>query len=295
MNKKYTLIFSGLIFIVALGFIFAGFNKKQTPLDPQAPLEVSYSCAEGELKAVFNNVTNVVTLVFADERTLILPQVVSGSGIRYEKDKVVFLGKGENAFVTEDEKNIFNNCIAGSVTSLNTEKKLFTSQDKTFSFSYPKNFVLSGGGVGYTESWQQEATTPGMVLAVVSASRSLYPKTNFSEGIFKVGVSSDPQALTSCLAEASGALLKKTNAVINGISYIKFVYSGAGAGNYYETTSYRKIADGQCYALEYMIHSTNIQNYSPDQGISEYDKKEIVGLFDDIVVSFKILEDKKGL
>jgi hypothetical protein len=237
----------------------------------------------------------VVTLVFADERTLILPQVVSGSGIRYEKDNVAFLGKGENAFVTENEKNIYNNCVAGSVTSLNTEKKLFTSQDKIFSFSYPKNFTLSGGGIGYTESWQQEATTSGMVLVVVSASRSLYPKTNFSEGIFKVGVSSDPQALTSCLTEASGALLKKTNVTINGIPYVKFVYSGAGAGNYYETTSYRRITDDQCYALEYMIHSTNIQNYSLDQGVSEYDKKEILKLFDDIVVSFKLLEDKKSL
>lgn len=63
-----------------------------------------------------------------------------------------------------------------------------------------------------------------------------------------------------------------------------------GAGNYYETTSYRTVYNDECYAIEYTIHSTNIDNYSPDQGITKFDKEKITSILDAMVQSFNLIQ-----
>ena len=76
---------------------------------------------------------------------------------------------------------------------------------------------------------------------------------------------------------------------IGSMKFTKITLSDAGAGNFYNTTSYRTIYHNQCYAIEYTIHSTNIGNYSPDQGITEFDQTKIVPLLENMVQSFKFL------
>jgi hypothetical protein len=98
------------------------------------------------------------TLVLSDGRMLVLPQVVSGSGTRYEKGAIAFVGKGSNAFLTENGATTYENCIAGATSGGMTGDtgagtKTFTDSSKTFSFAYPSMFSVTGGGVGYSTDW----------------------------------------------------------------------------------------------------------------------------------------------
>jgi len=65
--------------------------------------------------------------------------------------------------------------------------------------------------------------------------------------------------------------------------------SDPGAGNIYDTTSYKTIKNNMCYAVEYTVHSTNINNYSPDQNIKEFDKVKIENILNEMVKSFRFL------
>lgn len=74
-----------------------------------------YRCEDGTaLTATFSppeQAEGTAELVFADGRKLVLPQVVSADGGRYEKDDVEFWIKGKGAMLT----------IAGKMTNCVTE------------------------------------------------------------------------------------------------------------------------------------------------------------------------------
>ncbi|MDB5194053.1 MAG: hypothetical protein JWN50_67 [Parcubacteria group bacterium] len=161
--------------------------------------------------------------------------------------------------------------------------------DSRFTFVYPKDLAVTGAPTVKTKSWRQNATTTGFLVAVVSVPKSFMPGTNFSDAKFTVGVSTDKAELSGSgcpsginFSENGGA----TAVPIHNQTYTKITQSGAGAGNLYETTSYFTIRDGSCYALEYTIHSTNLGNYDPSQGITAFDKTKITALLDTIVRSF---------
>jgi hypothetical protein len=126
-----------------------------------------------------------------------------------------------------------------------------------------------------------------MLLAKATLPRETQPKTNFSGATFTVGTSADSDAVTGCTTNAlDGTGTNKGAAVINGVNFTKFETSDAGAGNFYDTTSYRTVRNNQCYAIEYTIHSTNIGNYSPDQGIKAFDKLSVQKVLEQMVQSF---------
>jgi len=114
------------------------------------------------------------------------------------------------------------------------------------------------------------------------------PNTNFSNAYLTVGASTVPKEITSCTNPGSGEV-KEGMKDISGYPFTRFAKNGAAAGNLYETVSYRGLLDGDCYALEYTIHSTNIANYSPDQNIKEFDKAKVQNEFEKIIASFKFL------
>jgi hypothetical protein len=150
---------------------------------------------------------------------------------------------------------------------------VFTDSAKTFSFLYPNIF---------------SATTTADALAEVDIPRSYMPMTNFAEAKFAVLVSGDATIVANCLTPTNGEKsLGQTN--INGLTFTKITLSDAGAGNFYDVTNYRVLRNAQCYAVELIIHSTNIGNYSPDQGITQFDENKIQGMLDGIVQTFKFL------
>jgi len=285
MNKTFAWVI-GILLVVAAGVYFAQ-HRQATPLPPVPQETVAdYYCQEGTIIATFG--TSSVKLNLSDGQALTLPQTVSASGIRYEQGTVLFASKGNQAFLQENGTSTYSNCVAGTQASANNTN-IFTDGSKTFSFVYPNSFTLSGGELGYTQSWRQGTTDLGMMLAVVTIPRSFQPQTNFSEAKFTVGTSSDVNAVAACLTDTSGNSAQGTTTTINGVPYTVFSFGDAGAGNFYQTTSYRTVRDGQCYAIEYTVHSTNIGNYPPEQHITAFDEAKVKSALEGIVRSFKFL------
>ncbi|KKR13501.1 MAG: hypothetical protein UT43_C0043G0008 [Parcubacteria group bacterium GW2011_GWC1_39_29] len=280
MNKKNIILVMVIVVVGIAGFYI--YRIKEQPVTNV----VTYYCEEGTIAANYGK--NEVSLSLKDGRKFTLPQAISGSGIRYELGVTTFSSKGDNAFLTENNVNTYNNCVSGTQTSANSINT-YTDTSKTFSFNYPDQFVLSGGEMGYSQNWRSGTTDLGMILSVVHIPRSFIPSTNFSEAKFTVGTSADSNAVKNCLIADGGNGVITGEATIGGRKFTKLNFTDAGAGNYYETTSYRMLYNNQCYAVEYTIHSTNIYNYSPDQDIKEFDKAKITSILEAIVQSFKTI------
>ncbi|MBA3789149.1 hypothetical protein H0X32_01995 [Patescibacteria group bacterium] len=181
-----------------------------------------------------------------------------------------------------------------SLATSSVAMKSYTDRGQTFSLSYPETFTFVGkddGFAHYAQGWLQSAATLGSVLVRITVPSSFEPKTNFVDATFGVGSSADRDAIAQCLMapQSSGPVLPKTTVTIHGVEYTKFISSDAGAGNVYENTSYRTVRNGQCYGVEYTIHSSNIGNYSRDQGITAFDQAKIHAALEGIVQSFKFL------
>ncbi len=167
----------------------------------------------------------------------------------------------------------------------------YTDSAKTFSITYPKEFIFVAGGAKNpavpTQQWMSGATVKGSSLATVYIPRLFQPKTNFSEATVNVGVSSDKIALTSCTSpQPNAGQVAIGNVTINNVPFTIISSTDAGAGNLYDVTSYRTVYKNKCYNIETVVHSTNIGNYSPDQGITAYDKDTVQKTLENIVNSF---------
>ncbi len=180
-----------------------------------------------------------------------------------------------------------NNSIPKNIPDSLT--KSFVNTKENFSFYYPKNLTISDQTILDTNLWRNNNQTLGELLVSVSAPKSLQPNTNFSSAKFNVGMSPDAKAVQNCLVAENGEVFVEEK-TINNVIYKKSTLSDAGAGNFYETTSYRTIRNNKCYAVEYIIHYTNIGAYSPDQGIKEFDKDLIKNMMEEIAQSFKFID-----
>jgi membrane-bound inhibitor of C-type lysozyme len=247
---------------------------------------VKYYCQEGVLRATYG--TSSVKLILKNGSTINLPQTMSASGIRYEKGTIVFISKGDNAYIMEKNIITYTNCIAGNET-ISQDTSTFTDQGKTFSFSHPSQFILSGGELGYTPNWSYNSSGSGLILAVVGIPQTYLPKTNFGEAKFTVSTSADPDEVKNCLISNYGSFSTTTKVTIGDRKFTKITFTDAGAGNYYDVTTYRTVYNGQCYAVEYLIHSLNIGNYTPDQGIKQFDRLKISLALEGMAQSFKFL------
>lgn len=176
-----------------------------------------------------------------------------------------------------------------TVTDPTTTTNSFTDEAHTFSFIYPSIGVLTSSPTEDSIEWRQNTERKGSLLAKVVIPDTIQPKTNFRDARFTVGTSSDTTAVRTCLTDAMGGTGKGTKVTIGGIEFTKQSMSDAGAGNLYDTTSYRTVHSGQCYAVEYTIHTTQLLNYPVEAGITAYDKAAITTLMEGIVQSFKFL------
>ena len=146
---------------------------------------IDYFCDKGTIDATY--ASGSVSLAISDGRSITLAQTESGSGVRYQTQigadgmpqQIVFQGEGNNAFLTEDNKTTYNNCVAGTETSSTSGTALYTDGSKLFSFAYPTQFSLSGGEMGYTQNWRSEATSSGLEFVVVTIPSSLERKNQF--------------------------------------------------------------------------------------------------------------------
>jgi len=163
----------------------------------------------------------------------------------------------------------------------------FADSNKVFSYEYNSLFTAGEGQNTPSTNWRVNTTQTGTLLSKVTIPKSYMPGTNFSDADLTVGRSTDINALRTCSTDAVNGEVKDGTRVIDRGDFTKFTLSDAGAGNLYDTTSYRGLVDGYCYVIEYTIHSTNIGNYSPDQGIKEFDKTKIQSDLEKMISSFQ--------
>jgi hypothetical protein len=161
-----------------------------------------------------------------------------------------------------------------------------------FSIAYPLDFQVDENySTQPSTDWREGANgTPGNLSLTITIPKAFEPQTNFADAKLTVGRSGNNAAAADCLVpDATGANTRTSTIMANGIQFTAFHSAGAGAGNYYETTSYRTIHAGQCYAVEYTIHSTQIANYPPEYQLKPFDKAKLVDMLNRIVGTFKFL------
>jgi hypothetical protein len=158
-----------------------------------------------------------------------------------------------------------------------------------FILSYPIDFDAQDNYVVTpTTNWRVNATTIGDVFFTLTVPKAFEPQTNFADATLTVGSSKDPIAITQCLATDpnSGQTTPTSTVVINGVAFTVFQFSSAGAGNLYETTSYRALHNGACYAIEYSVHSSQIANYPASYNLQPFDQAKIDSLMQTIIGTF---------
>jgi hypothetical protein len=192
-------------------------------------------------------------------------------------NKEVLVNK-EN-FTTYDPKMTFKKSASCTQT--------FTDTNDTYTLTYNSFFNTYEGQSTLGTDWMHDATQKGTLLATVSTGKAFMPSTNFSSVKLTIGSSTDAKAIKSCGTSAVNGEVASGTRQISGYVFNKFMLGDAGAGNRYDTTSYRGVVGGKCYAIEYLVHYTSIGNYSPDQGITEFNQSKITAEMEKIVDSIK--------
>ena len=162
-----------------------------------------------------------------------------------------------------------------------------------FSIAYPIDFDAQAGYAAKPSSdWRAGANgAPGLTRFTLTIPRAFEPQSNFADAKLTVGDSGDARAVANCLApDPTGGPAAPTSSVsLNGTPFTEFHSADVGAGNYYETTSYRTVHAGRCYAVEYTIHSTQIMNYPASYHLRPFDKAKAADLLDRIAGTFTFI------
>lgn len=299
---KYAYMTLALVVLLAIGGYVLFYGEKPVPPPPPTPTlptavtpppAATYYCSDDRtMQAVFKS--DSVELILSDTRTFTLPQTPAGSGMRYEDTRtaygtiVVFVGKGDNAYLTENGKTTYEDCIAARVVDSDAPGyATYTDASLTFTFAFPTNFRVAGSAIGLSQDWAAEASVMGTRLARLVVPASNQPGTNFSDASFTVGASADPAAIANCLGGPSDATAAPTK--LGNVSVTKLTFSDAAAGNRYDTTSYRALHNSQCYAIEYTINYGNIENY-PKGSVTEFDEAALTSSLDEVARSFQFLK-----
>jgi membrane-bound inhibitor of C-type lysozyme len=298
----------GFVLILALAAGYYIWHLQHPPQPPAPPVTLpdagvtpetlTYYCDNAKtMQAVFKpavgDASSTLELSLSDGRTFDLPQQVAGSGIRYEAAStrygtdVAFIGKGDQGFLEENNATTFANCTAASVVNSDAPGyALYTDIGKSFSFAFPLNFAVEGSAVGLSPGWTALDNTSGMILARVVVPSAYAPSTNFGDAHFTVGASADPTATANCLKTPSGATATTTK--IGDLIMTEFTAHDAGAGQRYDTTSYRTLHNDECYAIEYTIHYGVIGNYPA--GTKQFDEAALTAALDEMARSFVFLK-----
>ncbi|HUC01737.1 MAG TPA: hypothetical protein VMA75_02430 [Candidatus Paceibacterota bacterium] len=162
-----------------------------------------------------------------------------------------------------------------------------------FSIAYPLDFAAQDNySVTPSTDWRLGSNgEPGIKYFTLTVPDAFEPQTNFIDATLTVGASANNTAIAQCMAPdaGDGSAMTTSSATMNGINFTVVRSSGAGAGNLYDTTSYRTLHAGECYAVEYTVHSGQIANYPSSYNLQQFDGQKVDALMDAIVGTFKFL------
>lgn len=85
-------------------------------------IHTSYACRDGKTvdATFYNGVDERVDLILNDGRFISLPRAISASGARYamHDESIVFWNKGDTAFILENNKETYEECVEYSKDTL---------------------------------------------------------------------------------------------------------------------------------------------------------------------------------
>src|SRR5258708_34260613 len=118
--------------------------------------------------------------------------------------------------------------------------------DAGFTIAYPLDFETTDiHSAKPSLDWRLGANgTPGNLLFTLAVPKAFEPQSNFADAKLTVGRSASKAAVAQCLTsdQNSGEVVVSPSQVVGGMSspqFSVFKSGGAGAGNLYETISYR--------------------------------------------------------
>lgn len=162
-----------------------------------------------------------------------------------------------------------------------------------FSIAYPLDFDTQDNySAAPSTDWRLNANgTSGIKYFTLTVPRAFEPQTNFADATLTIGASGESAAIAQCLTPvvSGGPTTATSSVMINGITFTVSTSTGVGAGNYYETTSYRTLHAGKCYAVEYTIHSGQITNYPSSYNLRPFNNQQINSVMQNIVDTFKFM------
>jgi hypothetical protein len=162
-----------------------------------------------------------------------------------------------------------------------------------FGISYPIDFDAQyNDSMAESMDWRVNANNvSGVKYFTLTVPKTFEPQTNFVDATLTVGASANSVAVSQCMTpdQSGGPTTAVSTATVNGITFSVFRSSDAGAGNIYETTSYRALHAGKCYAVEYTVHSAELANYPASYGYQQFNEVEIDSLMQSMVGTFKFL------
>jgi len=162
-----------------------------------------------------------------------------------------------------------------------------------FSIAYPLDFDTQDNySATPSTDWRLAASNiSGIKYFTLTVPRAFEPQTNFADTTLTIGASGNSTAVAGCLTpdQTGGPATATSSVTINGIVFTVFKSADAGAGNYYETTSYRTIHGGKCYAVEYTVHSGQLANYPSSYDLQPFSEQQINSVMQNIIGTFKFM------
>ena len=266
-NKKLfiinTITLAILIIVLALTWVYWE-NKKKTITAP-------FTCDDNKtITAVFYpGEDQYVVLKLSDGRTISLPRAISASGARYanQDESVVFWNKGNTAFITENGKNTYDNCIIpGSDIQSISDGNISMTYHKAFGLAVTKEQILVTSYIppcddnfDYCFYYNQDT----------------YKGTNFDSAGIRIKKRTDLNSSTCLTAPPEGFdPSKKPDATHANSAYSASVFSnvGQGAAGHYTSGSLYRIyikEAATCYEFETRISESQFANY-PDGTIKQF-------------------------
>jgi hypothetical protein len=167
--------------------------------------------------------------------------------------------------------------------------RTYASSTAGVQFQFPPELKLSEEKAA--TGWRVGSVDPGTVIATVALPENSQPNTNLSEAHLRIGMSRNSKAVAECLVPGmrGDQAFKGTPVTVNGTPFTFFRETGAGAGNFYDTSSYRTLRSGTCYAVEITVHSTNLGNYPEEQHRVQFDNAKVQTLLLGVFESLEFL------
>jgi membrane-bound inhibitor of C-type lysozyme len=219
-----------------------------------------------------------------------LPQLISGSGVRYgnEDESFVFWNKGDTAVITEgpQKQETFSNCeveVPGQ-----EPRSTYASSTMGISIKYPKSSTL---GVTYQYTGFPKKPIVGVKILIPD---TMATGTNLASADTGVSVEQLPRA-KNCTADIFiNANVKAVSLVDDGVAYSVASSTDAAVGNRYEEIVYALSGTKPCTAVRYYLHYMAIENFAP--GVArEFDRAAVLAGFDAIRSSLRISATSTGL